>query len=59
MKILLLVLGMTACGYDDRAAPTPIRTEECLQLNPSTGDDKLNGKCVLELLRRESGNENE
>lgn len=56
MKILFLLLAMTACGYDERSAPTAITIQECAKDKEPLEDQKEDKDCALKALL-ESENE--
>jgi hypothetical protein len=47
MKILLLVLGMTACGYDERSRPATVTLQECAKDKEPLEDQKEEKDCAL------------
>jgi hypothetical protein len=50
MKILLLVLAMTACGYDERSRPATVTLQECAKDKEPLEDQKEEKDCALKAL---------
>lgn len=56
MKILFLLLVITACGYDERSRPTTITLQDCAKDKEPLEDQKDQKDCALKALL-ESDNE--
>lgn len=56
MKILFLLLVITACGYDERSRPTTITLQDCAKDKEPLEDQRDKKDCALKALL-ESDNE--
>lgn len=50
MKIIFLLLAMTACGYDERSRPATINLQECAKDKETLEDQKEEKDCTIKAL---------